>query len=251
MWGVREQRLVFGEVAGTYDEVRPGYPEALVGDVLAFAGSPSRALEVGSGTGRATLAFAARGVRVLGIEPSPEMAARIASHPLVEIVAASFEDWTPAERFPLLFSAQAWHWVRPEVARVKPRECLVPGGTLALFWNRPRWSDASLRDALDAVYERLAPDLDVREPGYWGARLETEDDEVAADLRAAFGNVDRRTYDWLEPYTTARYLRLLSTQSDHRMLPPDRRAALLEAVGEVVAGGIEIDYRTSLFLARV
>jgi hypothetical protein len=33
----REQRLVFGEVAETYDRVRPGYPQALVDDVLAFA----------------------------------------------------------------------------------------------------------------------------------------------------------------------------------------------------------------------
>lgn len=247
---VREQRLVFGEVAATYDDVRPGYPAALIDDVLAFAGSPSRALEVGAGTGKATLAFAARGVRVLAIEPSAEMAAQLTPHPLVAVVQASFEDWEPPARFPLMFSAQAWHWVRPEVARSKPRSCLDPGGVLALFWNRPQWADAALREALDAVYERLEPDLHERAPGYWGDRGRAADDERAAELRETYGALDVRTYEWVEPYSAERYRRLLSTQSNHRLLPPERIDALLDAVGEVIAGGLELDYRTTLFLAR-
>lgn len=74
----RERRLAFGEVAEQYDRTRPSYPDALVDDVLALAPTDhgaARALEVGAGTGKATVMFAARGASVVALEPSPEMAA--------------------------------------------------------------------------------------------------------------------------------------------------------------------------------
>src|SRR5579871_6619470 len=78
----RERRLVFGEVADLYERYRPQYPEALVDEVLRRAAvDPGRAvLEVGSGTGKATRQFARRGVAVLAVEPSAEMAAVARRH---------------------------------------------------------------------------------------------------------------------------------------------------------------------------
>ena len=70
---MREQRLVFGEVAELYDGARAGYSEAVVDDVLHYLGGDSRArraLEVGAGTGKATVAFAARGLAIVALEPS-------------------------------------------------------------------------------------------------------------------------------------------------------------------------------------
>ena len=65
-------------MADLYDHARPSYPSALVDDVLDYAGAVAaatvRALEVGAGTGKATALFAARGLNVLAIEPSAEMA---------------------------------------------------------------------------------------------------------------------------------------------------------------------------------
>src|ERR1039458_4096462 len=73
----REQRFIFGEVAELYDRARAGYSATLVDDVLSFVGVDSdrlRALEVGAGTGKATVAFAVRGLEILALEPSLEMA---------------------------------------------------------------------------------------------------------------------------------------------------------------------------------
>ena len=54
-----ERALSFGAVASAYERYRPGYPDELVDEVLAYAGRPVRtALEVGAGTGKATRAFA-------------------------------------------------------------------------------------------------------------------------------------------------------------------------------------------------
>ena len=51
--------LSFGSVAAAYERFRPGYPDALVDQVLTYAGRPVRtALEIGAGTGKATRAFA-------------------------------------------------------------------------------------------------------------------------------------------------------------------------------------------------
>ncbi|GIF76535.1 class I SAM-dependent methyltransferase [Asanoa siamensis] len=66
---------VFGEVAEDYDRVRLPFPAALVDDVLGYSHLAGPALEVGAGTGRATVAFAERGVPVVAVEPDAAMAA--------------------------------------------------------------------------------------------------------------------------------------------------------------------------------
>ena len=152
---------MFGDVAELYERVRPTYPDALIDDVIELAGiDPSaRALEVGAGTGKATRQFAARGVAVRAVEPSAAMAAVArevcADYQGVTVEEAEFEDFDPAgETFPLLFSAQAWHWISPGVRYVKARRVLEPRGVLAAFWNRPRWETSPLRTELLEAYGR-------------------------------------------------------------------------------------------------
>jgi trans-aconitate methyltransferase len=117
-----ERRLSFGAVAELYDQARPTYPAALVDDVLEYAGASEgdAAVEVGAGTGKATSLFAARGLQIVALEPSHGMAElarrNCAAFANVVVEEQEFERWRPGEaRFRLLFSAQAWHWVSPEV----------------------------------------------------------------------------------------------------------------------------------------
>jgi SAM-dependent methyltransferase len=142
----RPRRLVFGEVAGLYDRARPGYPASLIDDLVTWAQPGAGALEIGAGTGKATRRLAARGVAVLGIEPSSEMAAyaRVATAPLgnVEIVESEFERWQPdGVTFPLAYAAQAWHWVDQESGYAHGRAALAADGHLVAFWNRPAWGE--------------------------------------------------------------------------------------------------------------
>src|SRR5271170_4393101 len=111
------RRLSFGGVAELYDRSRPSYPPALVDAVLEFAGAGEgdRALEVGAGTGKATVLFAERGLHVVAIEPSADMAEiarrNTAAYENVTIEETEFERWRPDGReFRVLFSGQAWHW---------------------------------------------------------------------------------------------------------------------------------------------
>src|SRR5258708_27019515 len=103
------RRLAFGVAADEYDLIRPGYPAPLVDAVLAHCGGPGvTAVEAGAGTGKATRAFAARGLAITAVEPDPAMAgilaASCAGYPWVSVVGGGFEAYVPARPCGLLFS---------------------------------------------------------------------------------------------------------------------------------------------------
>jgi SAM-dependent methyltransferase len=257
----RTPRLVFGQVAERYDRVRPAYPDALVDEVIALAGG-GRALEVGAGTGKATLMFAQRDVAVHAVEPSAEMAAiarrRCADFPGVTITESDFEDWHgDRHAFALVYSAQAWHWVSPELKYVRAREALADRGLLAVFWNRPDWRRCVMRDELAAAYARAAPDFGP-DPGPMHPGSEIAPDrweDWDAEIAAAAGLEDPRTrfYEWNAEYTAQRYVELIATTHDHILLADETRDALLEAVGDVIerhGGSLSLPLVTKLCLAR-
>jgi SAM-dependent methyltransferase len=236
-----EQRLVFGEVAELYDRHRPGYPDVVIDDLVELAGLSrgSEVLEVGAGTGKATSMFAARGMRVLAVEPSAEMAlvARRVSGE-VQIEESDFERWDPAGReFRLVFSAQAWHWVDPAVGFAKAASVLRPGGVLAAFWNRAVWARAKLRDAVLDAYERAAPEiLAETDPIHPGSTLPPDDGDWRRQVAATSGlsAADVRDYEWTQTYSGAGYAALLDTHSTIRVLGSERRSALLSAVASAI-----------------
>jgi SAM-dependent methyltransferase len=257
----RTPRLVFGQVAERYDRVRPAYPNALVDEVIALTGG-GRALEVGAGTGKATVMFAQRGVAVDAVEPSAEMASiarrRCADLPGVTIAETDFEDWHgDRHAFALVFSAQAWHWVSPDIKYVRAREALADGGLLAVFWNRPDWGRCEMRDELADAYHRTAPDFG-RDPGPMHPGSEIAPDrweDWDAEIAAAAGLVDPQTrfYEWNAEYTAQRYVDLIATTHDHILLADATRDALLEAVGDVIerhGGSLSLPLITKLCLAR-
>ncbi|MDH4147233.1 MAG: class I SAM-dependent methyltransferase, partial [Acidimicrobiia bacterium] len=251
----RPQRLVFGEDAELYDRARPAYPVELVDELIDMAGGvPLTAVDVGCGTGKATVLLAARGVRGVGVEPDPAMAAiarrNLAPFPGWLIDQVSFERFIgPSVGVDLVVSAQAWHWLTPGVRVERAWEVLRPGGWLALWWNRsPRGTDDGLRAELDECYRAHAPQLAAREPGDKG-RPPT--DELSE--RTPFGPAVERAYHWSARFTSREYCDLLETQSDHRLLEAGVRARLFDAITAALdarGGGIELPYRTELWAVR-
>lgn len=71
------RRASFDAGARAYDRARPGHPDPLFDDLVALAGIPAHGsvLEIGSGTGKATLPLAQRGFQLVGIELGANMAA--------------------------------------------------------------------------------------------------------------------------------------------------------------------------------
>jgi SAM-dependent methyltransferase len=262
-----EQRFTFDEVAELYDRHRPGYPEALFDDLIALSGiSPGgRILEIGCGTGQATVPLACRGFPVLCLEPGPSLARvarqQLASFPAVEVVSQTFEAWeVEAGAFSLVVSAQAFHWVSPDVRFTKAAAALHPEGALAVLGNEGAlavlgradvFEPSPLREALNAVYAQHAPALAGPSATRWYAE-EGPIPTLFADS-GCFGPVTWRRYPWSQIYMASDYLDLLRTYSDHCLLAPERRESLLDAVGRVIerhGGSIEIRYEAHLYMAR-
>jgi len=263
-----ERRLSFGSVAEQYDRHRPGYPSEMVDDVLEYAGAEpgDRILDVGAGTGRATLLFAQRGMRLTALEPDPGMAAvasqQAASAGLtVETVNADFEAADlPESSFRVLISGTAWHWVTPGLRNRLAARVLMPGGALAPFWNRPQWPGNPLRSAFDAVYRDVEERFAAHPSGPmnpFGAPAEIKGASEWHELEFRgdrdFTDIDAREYRWAQRYTTEEYLALLGTHSDHILLPGPARERLFAGIGAAIdatGGNFELTYETLLCLAR-
>ena len=240
----RPQRLVFGEVADLYDRYRPAYPDAVVDDLINLAAleQGTLVLEVGAGTGKATAMFAERGIRVLAVEPSAEMAGvarrMFGDRPAVQIEQSDFEQWDAAGReFPLLFAAQAWHWVEPAAGFAKAAGVLLLGGLLAAFWNRPVWVRAELRDVVLDAYQRVAPELLAEtDPIHPAGVLPSDADNWRRGVAgtSGLGDADVRDYEWSQTYSGGDYAALLETHSTIRVLDPDQRDALVAAVADAI-----------------
>jgi SAM-dependent methyltransferase len=236
----RSRRIAFEEVADLFNEVRPGYPEELVEDVLALSGMPpdGRILEIGCGPGNSTLPFARRGYRITGIELGERLAALAVENcrafPGVEIQNMAFEDWALEEKaFDLAISADAFHWIPPEVGYPKVARALKDTGSAALFWNVPVDPQTDWSMAIEEVYREQAPQVDNPDKSLTPEWLiGIIKDNLAAC--GGFGEVTVRQYRWAETYTSEGYLKMLRTFSGHRGLNERVRDRLFAGIREVV-----------------
>jgi SAM-dependent methyltransferase len=250
----RHRAESFGEDAELYERARPGYPAALIED-LAGDGHLD-VLDVGCGTGKAGRAFTAVGCNVLGVEIDERMAA-VARSSGLEVEVGSFEGWDPAgRRFDLVVSGQAWHWVDPVLAPAKAATVLRDGGRLAPFWNHPDPpADLDEAAAMTEIYRREAPQL-IPPSGIVGVldyEAEVARHMAAIDASGRFRPCQLERYHWAETYTTKRWLDRLATNSEHRVLDPEARARLFEALGELRGergGDVVIGYTTFCIVAR-
>ena len=133
----------FDAWAGDYDRYRPGYPEELFELITRRLPIPREPLvvDLGAGTGRASLAMAGLGWKVTAVEPGKPMLDMLRARAtndglLISTVQASAEDTglDPASA-DLVTVAQAFHWFDQQRALVEIARILKPAGGMALFWN--------------------------------------------------------------------------------------------------------------------
>jgi SAM-dependent methyltransferase len=255
-------RETFDQVAQLYDEMRPSYPDAVFADVLRWSGvdADSRLLEIGCGTGHATLAFARRGLRIDGVELGENMAARarrnLAAFPRVTVEVADFDRWTTAGRFHLAYSASAYHWLNPATREQRIGALLHPGGSLAVWRNHHvrNGSCEELLCAAEPIYMREAPALVPKRIHMPRPEEVSEAGKESLMASGLFEAPRTRMYLWRRTYTAGEYVRMLSTHSDHRMLPEPQRRRLFEGLEQLVeerfGGSVSNDYATILHIAR-
>src|SRR6266480_1152894 len=113
-----ERARSFDAWAGDYDRYRPGYPDVLFEEIRSRLQLPERPLvvDLGAGTGRASLAMAALGWRVTAVEPGKPMLevlrAQAANQGLVLATVQATAEATglDPDRADLATAAQSFHW---------------------------------------------------------------------------------------------------------------------------------------------
>jgi SAM-dependent methyltransferase len=258
----REQlRTTFEQVPELYERARPTYPDAVFEDIAALARlrKGARVLEIGCGTGQATVPLARRGYSILCVELGQGLAAaarrNLAAFPNVEVVHANFETWEPPDGgFDAIVAFTAFHWVDPALRYEKSARLLRDEGSLALVGTlhvrRPDgdtfWAD------VQEDYDTVVPSDDNRPPP-----LPEEVEDLRAEIEGSerFEYVASRRYVWDQPYSADEYIALLDTYSGHRSLEEGKRKDLYDRIRRRIearpGGRVTKTYLTMLNVARV
>lgn len=134
-----DSRQRFSAVAAAYHRFRPTYPAAVMDWILATTGARpgTRAADLGCGTGIFSRLLAARGLRVTGVEPNPEMLAlaRDAGGGPTYAAGEAVRTGLADASVDLVTAAQAFHWFPLEATLAELARILVPGGWAAAVWN--------------------------------------------------------------------------------------------------------------------
>ncbi len=232
---LRELRATFDGVAELYDRARPGYPPEVFDDLRLAPGS--RVVEIGCGTGQATVPLAERGYEIVCVELG-ERLARLAAEKLarfenVRVVNGAFETWEPdAAEFDAVVAFTSFHWLPPDARYTKPAAILREGGTLAVVDGRhvlPPGGDAFFVE-VQADYEAAVPDDPATDGGAPGPPelVAGLDDEIEGS--GLFRHIEERRYLWDVEFTADEYVALIGTFSGHLALDPAVGDRLLERI---------------------
>jgi ubiquinone/menaquinone biosynthesis C-methylase UbiE len=149
-------------LADDYAAYRTGYSNELY-DAIATFGLRRGAslLDVGCGTGIAAEPFAANGFPVTGIDPSDAMLAKAKERvPNATFVKGTAEALPfPNERFDVVISAQAFHFVDRARAIAEAIRVLRPAGTLGIWWKH-----MMARDTMTELRDETLRSLGVEPP---------------------------------------------------------------------------------------
>jgi len=261
----RENRAHFDEITWNYDRIRPEYPSELFNDIFRYVrtDTPRRALEIGAGTGKATVPFLDAGYDVTAVEIGEKMSAflkdRFIGYDNFRVYTAAFEDAVLEEgSFDLVYAATAFHWVNAETGCPKVYRLLKNGGAFALFRYITVPADGDeLYEEIQALYEKYY------RPYSRPVRKTYEEYMEPSELKKRFGVEDLRHYGFcdisIKLYSRTRifdadeYIALLDTFSDHRSLPESDRTALYSGIRETIldhGNRHRVDYVFLLYMGR-
>ncbi len=252
-----ERRMTFDLDPVRYDRYRPGYAADIYREIFRYSGLKRgmKALEIGIGTGLATQPILETGCDVVAVEAGRNLAAyvreKFSGFQNFRVVCADFERYEPEERFDLVYSATAFHWIPEETGYPKVLRLLKPGGAAALFWNRPFAGNPgdALHTEIRRIYRKYRPAE--AEPEAFSERdcLRVLD----ALNRNGFADVKSKLFHRTRTLSASDYAGLLKTYSDHQTAGEDERRGLIPEIEAAIAahgGEITIHDTMDLYLAR-
>lgn len=254
------RKYLFDEVVLNYDKRRANYGIQLFHDIMDYSGitADKSIIEVGCGTGKATGFFLKTGCSVTAVELGKNLSLytkrKYKNYSNLKVIQSSFEDYECNDnKFDMLYSATAFHWIPPEIGYKKSYRIIKDGGTLALFWSKSSLNNKNdlLYRKIQSIYYKLLPQL---------GSDETKNNQasrypIIKKQIAEYGFVDFQfhLYHNIRAMTGEEYVELLDTYSDHRALDKIIRVPLynsIKAAIEESGNELIINDTVDLYLAR-
>jgi len=240
-------------VASAYEQFRPGYPDQLVDQVLAYAGRPVHtALEIGAGTGKATRLFAGRGIAVTATDPDPAMLAELRCQVPASVVTvrAALEELAVTATFDLVYAAASFHWTDPAHRCARVAALLAPGGVFASFGGQAHLADPAVEQAVRAARAQFLADDDVSSPDGTlpGDPMQWPGTELARS--GLFSDIRQATIERRLQLSAHDYVGHLSTISAYLVLPDPARQQVLQLILDALPPQVTVVAALTIHLAR-
>lgn len=252
----------FDVFANNYHSVRPGYPAPLFGDIRDQCGIDvnSRMLEIGTGSGIATVELAKLGCHIVAIEPGAHLAAiareQTKEFKNVEVHEGTFENFQSADKFDAILAFTAFHWLSEGNKFQQVFDLLNTSGSLVLVWNSFFQSDSPATADVNKVYLESLPDIypeeseitDVNEGVL--SKLNRREQEVVAN--PLFCPIFLRKYLTTYNYDDQTYPKLLNTFPKIVEVEEEKRLRFLKRIAEIIKrhGKISVPILTTLIVCQ-
>ena len=263
----------FDNTAVGYDTVRPMYVNGIFDAIFRYKtmDENSSALEIGIGTGKATLPFLEKGCSVCALEPGENLAVIAAEKyreygecqestaeeqyrktgTLTLYVQTLQEFECPKNSFDLIYSATAFHWIPEEYGYKRVYELLKESGVFARFAYHagPDRGRSELAREIQQLYKAYMNST--KEPKIF----DQEDAQELAQIAEKYGFADTEyyIYETTKDFTADEYMELLRTYPDHMKLEEEKREKLFTGIYEAIqrhGGVITVYYVMDLELGR-
>lgn len=255
---IKGLETTFNSVYTEYDRCRPTYIKEVYDDIFNAKeiNSSSNVLEVGIGTGQATLPIIKTGCNLTAVELGDKLAEfssyKFKNYENFKVENLAFQELEyPSSSFDLIYSATAFHWIPEEIGYTKVFDMLKSGGVFARFANHP-FKD-KIRNNINAEFEKIYAKYMPGSLG--GAEYSEENAKNIANIACKYGFIDisYKIYHRTRDFTAKEYTLLLGTYSDHIAIEEKTRKKLFGEIEEAINdnGGIITIYDTiDLQLAR-
>jgi len=254
----------FDVFAETYHSVRPGYPVQLYADIKELCGldSTSRLLEIGAGSGIATVELAKFGGKIVAIEPGSHLAAiarkQTEGMKNVEVLEETFEGFEFSDRFDAILAFTAYHWIDEGIKYRKVLDLLDDAGSLVLVWNSFFLSDSPATIEVNRAYSEYLPDVyhsessvsvvEVNEGVL--AKLHRREQEVIQN--SLLYTIALRKYYTAYNYNAETYPKFLNTFPKIVEVSEEKRKKFFARISEIVEqhGTIAVPVLTTLIVCK-
>ncbi len=254
---IKESEM-FDKAADYYDKFRPGYPIEIINALVSHTklDKTARTLEIGAGSGKATEYFKDFGFNIRCIDPGENLITignyKFSEYSNISFECERFENLKQNnERYDVIFSAQAFHWIPQPAGYIKCAELLKDKGYLAPFWNMYMTYDNSADNDLLRLSEKYGGFADFVNEEQCEDRINTISKGIENSGIFKAPTVYRHL--WSQEYTAEEYYGFALTGNQFLQLPDELKAharAEIFELAERYGGRIVRPYLCVLYIAE-